>query len=220
MAELALVTGGETGIGLAIADALRRRGFEVRTASRRSGWDLLDRGLIDRLIKDLPRLDLLVNNAGIADSAPLVRTTDEMWDAHLALNVTAPFLLCRAALPLLERAPRGRIINIASTAGIRGGAYVSAYVASKHALVGLSRALAAELKGIAVDCVCPGFVDSPLSARSVARIARETGLSEKEARARLAAMNASGRLIRPEEVADAVVSLLDEPGTGREIVIE
>lgn len=220
MPELALVTGGETGIGRAISDALRGRGFEVRTASRRSGWDLLDRELIDRLINDLPRLDLLVNNAGIAESAPLGRTSDAMWDGHLALNVTAPFLLCRAALPLLRRAPRGRIINIASTAGLRGGAYVSAYVASKHALVGLSRALAAELRGVAVHCVCPGFVDSPLSDRSVARIAKETGLAEEDARSRLAAMNASGRLIRPEEVADAVVALLDEPGTGREVVIE
>jgi len=220
MAELALVTGGETGIGRAIAESLRGRGFEVRTASRRTGWNLLDRELIDRLINDLPRLDLLVNNAGIADSAPLARTTDEMWDGHMALNVTAPFLLCRAALPLLKRAPRGRIINIASTAGLRGGAYISAYVASKHALVGLSRALAAELKGVAVHWICPGFVDTPLSDRSVARIATETGIAEEEARARLAAMNASGRLIRPEEVADAVVALLDEPGTGREVVIE
>jgi NAD(P)-dependent dehydrogenase (short-subunit alcohol dehydrogenase family) len=220
MAELALVTGGETGIGKAIADALRARGFEVRTASRRSGFDLLDRAVIDRFIKALPRLDLLVNNAGIAESAPLAKTTDEAWDRHLALNATAPFLLCRAALPLLRQAPRGRIVNIASTAGLRGYPYTSAYTAAKHALVGLSRALAAELKDVAVHWVCPGFVDSELTDRSVARIAKETGLEEAEARKRLASMNPCGRLIRPDEVAAAVVKLLDTRGTGHEVVLE
>jgi NAD(P)-dependent dehydrogenase (short-subunit alcohol dehydrogenase family) len=220
MAELALVTGGETGIGKAIVAALRARGFDVRTASRRSGFDLLDRAVIDRLIKSLPRLDLLVNNAGVAESAPLARTTDEAWDRHLALNATAPFLLCRAALPLLRAAPRGRIISIASTAGLRGYPYTGAYTASKHALVGLSRALAAELKDVAVHWVCPGFVDSELTDRSVARIVKETGLGEQEARKRLAALNPCGRLIRPDEIAAAVVKLLDEPGTGREMVLE
>jgi NAD(P)-dependent dehydrogenase (short-subunit alcohol dehydrogenase family) len=220
MAELALVTGGETGIGKAIVDALRAKGLDVRSASRRTGWDLLDRAAIDRLVKELPRIDLLVNNAGIAESAPFARTTDDMWDRHLALDVTAPFLLCRAALPLLRKSPRGRIINVASTAGLRGGPYIAAYTAAKHALVGLSRALAAELRDVRVHCVCPGFVDSPLTDRSVTRIAKETGLPDAEARRKLAAMNPCGRLIRPDEVAAAVVSLLAEPGTGRELVIE
>jgi NAD(P)-dependent dehydrogenase (short-subunit alcohol dehydrogenase family) len=220
MAEFALVTGGETGIGKAIALALAAKGFEVKSASRRNGWDLLDRKAIDRLVKELPRLDLLVNNAGIAESAPLARTTDEMWDRHLALDVTAPFLLCRAALPLLRKSPNGRIINIASTVGLRGAPYITAYAAAKHALVGLSRALAAELKDVKVDWVCPGFVDSPLTDRSVARIVKETGLPEAEARKRISSMNPCGRLIRPDEVAAAVVKLLDEPGTGRELVLE
>lgn len=220
MAELALVTGGESGIGKAIVDALRVKGFEVRSASRRTGFDLLDRSAILRLVQSLPRLDLLVNNAGIAESAPLGKTTDEMWDRHIALDATAPFLLCRAALPLLRKSPRGRIINVASTAGLRGGPYLAAYAAAKHALLGLSRALAAELKDVKVHGVCPGFVDSPLTDRSVARIAKETGLPEGEARKRLASMNPCGRLIRPDEVAAAVVSLLDETGTGRELVLE
>jgi len=220
MPELALVTGGETGIGKAIVVLLRARGYDVRTASRRTGFDLLDRGVIDRLIKSLPRLDLLVNNAGIAESAPLAKTTDEMWDRHLALDVTAPFLLCRAALPLLRKSKRGRIINVASTAGLRGAPYIAAYTAAKHALVGLSRALAAELKDVSVDWVCPGFVDSELTDRSVARITKEAGLPEAEARKRLAAMNPCGRLIKPDEVAAAVGKLLDEPGTGRELVLE
>jgi NAD(P)-dependent dehydrogenase (short-subunit alcohol dehydrogenase family) len=220
MPELALVTGGETGIGKAIVAALRARGYDVRSASRRTGTDLTDRAAIDRLVNNLPRIDLLVNNAGIAESAPLAKTTDEMWDRHLALDVTAPFLLCRAALPLLRKSKRGRIINIASTAGLRGGPYIAAYAAAKHALVGLSRALAAELKDVAVDWVCPGFVESELTDRSIARIAKETGLDPAEARRRLAAMNPCGRLIRPDEVAEAVGMLLDKPGTGREVVIE
>jgi NAD(P)-dependent dehydrogenase (short-subunit alcohol dehydrogenase family) len=220
VADLALVTGGETGIGMAIVSALRGRGFDVHSASRRTGVDLLDRAAIDRLVKSLPRLDLLVNNAGIAESAPFARTTDEMWDRHLALDATAPFLLCRAALPLLKRSKHGRIINIASTAGLRGGPYIAAYAAAKHALVGLSRSLAAELKDVAVDWICPGFVASELTDRSVARIAKETGLEPGEAKRRLATMNPCGRLIRPDEVAAAVAKLLDEPGTGRELVLE
>ncbi|HEX5138852.1 MAG TPA: SDR family oxidoreductase [Planctomycetota bacterium] len=220
MTDLALVTGGETGIGRAILDLLRARGYEVRSVSRRTGTDLLDRAAIDRLVKNLTRIDLLVNNAGIAESAPLARTSDEMWDRHLALDVTAPFLLCRAALPLLRKSGHGQIINIASTAGLRGGPYIAAYAAAKHALVGLSRALAAEIKDVSVDWVCPGFVDSELTDRSVARIAKETGLAEAEARKRLAAMNPCGRLIRPDEVAASVGRLLDRPGTGREVVLE
>lgn len=220
MPDVALVTGGETGIGRAIVAELRARGYEVRSASRRTGTDLLDPGAIDRLVKGMPRLDLLVNNAGIAESAPLARTTDEMWQRHLALDVTAPFLLCRAALPLLRKSGRGRIINVASTAGLRGGAYIAAYAAAKHALVGLSRALAAELKDVSVDWVCPGFVDSELTDRSIGRIGRETGIEEAEARRRLAAMNPCGRLIRPDEVAAAVGKLIDRPGTGREVVLE
>jgi len=220
MAELALVTGGETGIGKAIVNALRAKGYEVKSASRRTGFDLLDRKAIDRLINSLPRLDLLVNNAGIAESAPLAKTTDGMWDLHIALDATAPFLLCRAALPLLKKSKRGRIINVASTAGLKGGPYIAAYAAAKHALVGLSRSLAAELKDVSVDWICPGFVDSELTDRSVAKIVKEAGLAEAEARSRLAAMNPCGRLIRPDEVAAAVVKLILEPGSGREVVLE
>jgi len=219
MAELALVTGGETGIGRAIAVALEGAGFEVRTASRRSGTDLTDRAGIELLVGGLPRLDLLVNNAGMAEAAPLKKTSDEMWDAHMALNATAPFLLCRAALPLLEQAPRGRIINVGSTAGLEGAPYIAAYAASKHALLGLTRVLAAELKSIAVHAVCPGFVDSPLTDRAVKNIAAATDQTEGDARAALAAMNPCGRLIRTDEVAAAVLELTEAKETGREVVL-
>jgi NAD(P)-dependent dehydrogenase (short-subunit alcohol dehydrogenase family) len=220
MSELALVTGGETGIGAAIVGRLEDAGFEVRTASRRSGCDLTDRTAIDSLVASLPRLDLLVNNAGLAQSAPLHRTDDAQWDLHLALNATAPFLLCRAALPLLRAAPRGRIVNVASTASLRGSPYIAAYAASKHALIGLSRVLATELKEVEVNAVCPGFVDSPLTDRSVGNIVGATGQSEEAARASLAALNPCGRLIQPDEVADAVLELVQSEGTGREVVIE
>lgn len=220
MPELALVTGGATGIGRAIVTALEHASFEVRTASRRTGHDLTDRALIDQLINELPRLDLLVNNAGFAESAPLARITDESWDLHFALNVTAPFLLCRAALPLLRAAPNGRIVNVASTAGLAGAPYVAAYTASKHALMGLTRALAKELRDVKVHAVCPGFVDSEMTDRSVLNIVAQTGMTEAEARAALAEQNASGKLVAPDDVAAAVVEVAKADDTGREVVVE
>jgi NAD(P)-dependent dehydrogenase (short-subunit alcohol dehydrogenase family) len=220
MPEIALVTGGETGIGRAIADALRGEGFEVRTASRRSGYDLTDPAAVDRLVHSLVRLDVLVNNAGLAEAAPLAKSTDEFWNRHLDLNVTVPFRLCRSLLPLLRQAPRGRIINVASVAAVRGAPYVAAYTASKHALLGLTRALAAELTDVAVHAVCPGFADTELTDRSVREIVRATGRSAEEARAALAAQNAGGRLIRVDEIAAAVLELVRAPDTGREVVLE
>ena len=219
MPELALVTGGDTGIGKAIADALGTAGFDVRTASRRTGCDLTDPAMIDQLIKELPRLDVLVNNAGIAESAPLHKTDDAFWQRHFAINVTAPFRLCRAALSLLKAAPRGRIVNVASTAALSGAPYIAAYAASKHALLGLTRVLAKELRGIAVNAVCPGFVDSPLTDRSVRNITKLTGRDADEAREALAQQNPSGRLIRPEEIAARVLELVESDETGLEVVI-
>ena len=220
MAEVALVTGGDSGIGAAITKALTAAGFEVRTASRRSGFDLTNPATIDALCASMERLDVLVNNAGIAESAPLAKTTDEQWYRHFAINVHAPFLLTRAALPLLKQAPRGRIVNVASTAALRGAPYIAAYAASKHALLGLSRVMAAELKGIAVHAVCPGFVDSPLTDRSVENIVALTGRDADDARAALAKQNPSGRLITPEEIAAKVVELVQGDESGTEVVIE
>jgi NAD(P)-dependent dehydrogenase (short-subunit alcohol dehydrogenase family) len=219
MPQQALVTGGSTGIGQAIVEALQGAGFEVTLASRRNGWDLTDRDAIERLAASLDSLDLLVNNAGMAESAPLHKTTDELWDRHIALNVTAPFLLSRAVLPLLRAAPQGRIINIASTAALEGAAYIAAYAAGKHALLGLSRSLAAELIDVKVHTVLPGYVDSPLTDRTVARIVEATGKSEEETRAFLGSQNESGKLITPAQVADAVIQLLAEDETGREVVL-
>jgi len=220
MPELALVTGGETGIGKAIVGALESEGFEVHTASRRTGWDLMEPGSATRLIESLPRLDLLINNAGIAESAPLAKTSDEMWGYHLELNASVPFRLCRAALPLLRESANGRIINIASTAALTGAPYIAAYTASKHALLGLTRAMAAELKDIKVHAVCPGFVDTELTDRSVANIVKLSGMTEEAARDALAKQNPCGHLITAQEVADAVVSLAALDTTGEELVLE
>ncbi|MHC4953381.1 MAG: SDR family NAD(P)-dependent oxidoreductase [Planctomycetota bacterium] len=220
MPELALVTGGETGIGRAIVAALESEGFEVRTASRRTGWDLTETGAPERLVSSLPRLDLLVNNAGIAEAAPLAATTDETWACHFELNVHVPFRLCRAALPLLRESAQPRIINMASTAALSGAPYIAAYAASKHALLGLTRVMAVELKGISVHAVCPGFVDTELTERSVANIVAKSGMTAEAARMALAEQNASGRLITPDEVADAVVKLTKLTTTGEELVLE
>ncbi len=220
MPELALVTGGETGIGEAIVAALEAEGFEVRTASRRNGWDLTAAGATERLIAELPRLDLLVNNAGIAESAPIAKTSDEAWALHFELNVNVPFRLCRAAYPLLKAAPAGRVINMASTAALEGSPYIAAYAASKHALLGLTRVMAKEWKGIQVNAVCPGFVDTALTERSVANIVAVSDLSPKEAREALARQNKGGKLITPTEVADAVAKLVREGGTGQEVVLD
>ena len=182
MSRVALVTGGETGIGLAVFGALRAEGYDVKSASRRRGCDLADPEAVKTLAASFERLDLLVNNAGIAEAAPLRHTDDQLWQRHMAINATAPFLLCRELAPLLGSSPTGHIVNIASTAALQGAAYVTAYTASKHALLGLSRALAKELKDVRVDAVCPGFVDSPLTERSVANIVEKTDLDEARRR--------------------------------------
>jgi len=220
MAELALVTGGTSGIGLAIAEALEAKGWDVRAVSRRTGWDLTEKGACERLVAELPQLDLLVNNAGIAESAPVTKTSDAMWARHLELNVSVPFRLCRAAYAKLKQSPNPRVINIASVAGLHGSPYIAAYAASKHALLGLTRVLAAEWTGVRVHAVCPGFVDSPLTERSIANIAGQTGMSEEAARAALARRNPCGRLITPAEVARAVLELTNREVSGEERVLE
>jgi len=220
MAEIALVTGGSSGIGAAIVTALEVEGFEVRAVSRSTGWDLTQPGACDRLIKELPRLDLLVNNAGIAESAPAARTSDEDWARHFELNVNVPFRLCRAAYPRLKESANPRIINIGSVAGLMGSPYIAAYAASKHALMGLTRVLALEWSRFRIHAVCPGFVDTPLTDRSVANITSQTAMSPDEAREALAKQNPSGRLITVTEVADAVVELARLETSGEERVLE
>jgi NAD(P)-dependent dehydrogenase (short-subunit alcohol dehydrogenase family) len=157
-------------------------------------------------------LSILVNNAGQAESAPFRRTSAELWARMIAVNLTGTFHCTQAALSDLLTAPAGRIINIASTAGQRGYAYVSAYTAAKHGVVGLTRSLALELASsrVTVNAVCPGFTETELLQESLNTIVATTGRTEAAARAELVKTNPQGRLVQPDEVAAAVRWLCSE----------
>ena len=234
----ALVTGAGRGIGLAIALGLARQGAALTLTARSPGpldaaaedceqagahsvaievCDLSDRDQLEELAETVAcSADILVNNAGTAPSAPHERSSDGLWDDTMALNAFAPFALTRAALPDMAERGFGRIVNVASTAALEGYAYTAVYVASKHALLGLTRAAQAEVDlrwkdaDLSVNAVCPGFVDTAIVAEAVARLVARTDLDEAAAKERLAAMNPGGRLLMPAEVADAVVALACE----------
>jgi NAD(P)-dependent dehydrogenase (short-subunit alcohol dehydrogenase family) len=161
-------------------------------------------------------VDILVNNAGVAHAAPLARTSVSDWERLMRVNATGTFLCTRTWLPGMAERGWGRVINIASTAGLAGDRYISAYAASKHAVVGFTRSVAAEVaaRGVTVNAICPTYLDTAMTEGSVARIVETTGRSREEARAALAARSPQGRLITPEEVAAAVVYLCGEPARG------
>ena len=164
---------------------------------------------VARIEAEAGRVDILVNNAGRALGAPFEKTDVALWSDMLASNLSSVFFVTRAVLPGMAQRGRGRIINVASTAGLTGYAYVSAYVAAKHGVVGLTRALALEYarRGVTVNAVCPGYTDTPLVAEAAANIVAKTGRSEVEARLALAKVNPMQRLVTPQEVADAILWL-------------
>jgi NAD(P)-dependent dehydrogenase (short-subunit alcohol dehydrogenase family) len=205
MSRVVVVTGGRRGIGKAIADRFTASGDEV-VAVGRDDCDVTDEEQVAALFERVGAVGVLVNNAGLATSAPFDRTTLGDWRAHLDVNATGAFLCTRAVLGgMLERGD-GRIVTVASTAGRVGSRYTAAYTASKHAAVGLMRATAAEVAGTGVtaNAVCPSWVRTDMTRRAVERISATTGRSEEDAEETLAAMSPLGRLLEPDEVAFAV----------------
>jgi NAD(P)-dependent dehydrogenase (short-subunit alcohol dehydrogenase family) len=157
-------------------------------------------------------VDVLVNNAGGAESAPLERTTDDLWDRLMALNAGGAFSLCRALIPPMIAKGWGRVVNVASNAGLTGYAYSAAYCAAKHAVVGMTRAIAVEVARapVTVNAVCPGWVNTRLVEESIDRITKKTGRSAEEARRSLEAMSPQKRMVEPDEVAHVVAMLCAE----------
>jgi NAD(P)-dependent dehydrogenase (short-subunit alcohol dehydrogenase family) len=229
-----VITGGAKGIGLATLHAFAALGdrtialgrdHEALQAVGGIVCDVTDEDVVTNTFKEIGDVDVLVNNAGMGESAPLAKTTLDSWHRHLEVNATAAFLCMRAVIPGMRDRNRGAVVNVASTAGRQGVPYTSAYTASKHALVGLTRAVAAELAGtgVRVNAVCPTFVRTEMTSRSIANIVERTGRSQQDSEQALADAAPLGRLLEPEEVAEAIVYLASDSAravNGQALIID
>jgi len=224
----ALITGGGTGIGAAAAEQLSAAGAKLSLLGRRMDplnavaeplggtaiqCDVTDPDRIRAAFDDARSangpIDLLVVNAGIAESAPFHKMTRESWNRIIGVNLTAAFECAQAAIGDLLKSDNGRIVFVASVASLRGVPYAAHYAASKHGLLGLMRSLAAEYAktNLTVNAVCPGYVDTPMTDQSVARVSQITGRSEEDSRSAITNMNASGRLVDPQAIGNVIAML-------------
>jgi NAD(P)-dependent dehydrogenase (short-subunit alcohol dehydrogenase family) len=241
----ALVTGGGSGIGAAIAVVLMQAGMRVTITGRRLDvlkahaarypsqmqavqMDVADAESVEQAFAQARAtfgpVHILVNNAGQAASAPFLKTDESLWQQMLSVNLSGTFHCTQAALPDMLATQWGRVINVASTAGLAGYAYVAAYVAAKHGVIGLTRALALEVakKGITVNAVCPGYTETDILRESIANVVAKTGRTEVQARAEFASGNPQGRIVQPEEVAGTVLWLASQSAasvTGQSIAV-
>ncbi len=244
----AVVTGGGRGIGVAVARALARAGAAVVVTARTLDeieavaeelrgaghtahavpCDVTDPDSVDRMAARAPELlgtvDILVNNAGVAASAPFGKVTVGQWESVHRVNATGPLLCTQAFLPAMVERGWGRIVNVASVASLEGARYITSYAASKHALMGMARCLAAELAGtgVTVNSVCPSYVDTPMTDANIARIAAKTGREASDIRAGLEDRQPGGRFITADEVAHAVMAFMSDAAAalqGSELVV-